>query len=194
MAKDWKKTALLVIDMQNDVMLPGAPLLVDGAAAIVPNVIKSVELARERGMLVVWVVREHDKLGRDVELFRRHLYTEKGGPSVKGHQGSELVEGLKMHEGDYKLVKTRFSAFFATNLHSVLLTAGIDSLVIVGIQTPNCIRQTVFDAVALDYPSVSVIVDATAAKTPEVHAANIFDMKNIGVATPTLEEWCNSSA
>lgn len=41
--------------MQNDVMLPGAPLLVDGAAAIVPNVIKSVELARERGMLVVWV-------------------------------------------------------------------------------------------------------------------------------------------
>lgn len=78
------------------------------------------------------MVREHDKLGRDVELFRRHLYTEKGGPSVKGHQGSELVEGLKMHEGDYKLVKTRFSAFFATNLHSVLLTARIDSLVIVG--------------------------------------------------------------
>ncbi|XP_057538433.1 probable inactive nicotinamidase At3g16190 isoform X2 [Amaranthus tricolor] len=170
MAKDWKKTALLVIDMQNDFVLPGAPLRVDGAAAIVPNVTKSVELAREHGMLIVWVVREHDKLGRDVELFRRHLYTEKGGPTVKGHEGSELVEGLKMHEGDYKLVKTRFSAFFATNLHSVLLTAGIDSLVIVGIQTPNCIRQTVFDAVALDYPSVSVIVDATAAKTPEVHS------------------------
>ena len=43
-------------------------------------------------------------------------------------------------------------------------------------QTPNCIRQTVFDAVALDYKSVKVIVDATAAATPEVHAGmcNIY--------------------
>ncbi|XP_021736894.1 probable inactive nicotinamidase At3g16190 [Chenopodium quinoa] len=189
MAEKWKKTALLVIDMQNDFVLPGAPLLVDGAAAIVPNVIKAVEVARERGMLVVWIVREHDALGRDVELFRRHLYSDKGGPTVKGHEGAELVEGLEIHKGDYKLVKTRMSGFFATNLHSFLLTSGIDSLVFVGIQTPNCIRQTVFDAVALDFPSVSVIVDATAAKTPEVHYANISDMKNIEVATPTLEEW-----
>lgn len=187
----WNKTALLVIDMQKDFILPGAPLLVDGGAAIVPNVIKAVQVARQRGMLVVWVVREHDALGRDVELFRRHLYSDgKTGPTVKGLEGAELVEGLEIHEGDYKLVKTRMSAFFATPLGSILQAAGIDSLVVVGVQTPNCIRQTVFDAVALDYPSVSVIVDATAAKTPDVHVANVFDMRNIGVTTPTLEEWC----
>lgn len=194
MDRKWKNTALLVIDMQKDFILPGGPLAVDGGAAIVPNVIKVVQVARERGMLVVWVVREHDALGRDVELLRRHLYgTDKVGPTVKGHEGAELVEGLEIHEEDCKLVKTRMSAFFATNLDSVLRTSGIDSLVIVGVQTPNCIRQTVFDAVALDYPSVTVIVDATAAKTTEVHAANIFDMKNIGVATPTLETWCNAA-
>ncbi|KAK6773449.1 hypothetical protein RDI58_028687 [Solanum bulbocastanum] len=62
-----------------------------------------------------------------------------------------------------------------------------------GVQTPNCIRQTVFDAVSLDYKHVSVITDATAAATPDVHTANIFDMKNIGVVTPTLEEWCQST-
>lgn len=169
-------------------------MLVDGGAAIVPNVIKAVEVSRHRGMLVVWVVREHDALGRDVELFRRHLYSDgKMGPTVEGHKGAELVDGLEIHETDYKLVKTRMSAFFATHLHSFLQAAGIDSLVIVGVQTPNCIRQTVFDAVALDYPSVSVIVDATAAKTAEVHAANILDMKNVGVATPTLEEWCKAN-
>lgn len=38
-----------------------------------------------------------------------------------------------------------------------------------GVQTPNCIRQTVFDAVSLDYQHVSVISDATAAATPEIH-------------------------
>ncbi|OMO54040.1 Isochorismatase-like protein [Corchorus capsularis] len=191
----WKHTALLVIDMQNDFILEDGLMRVNGGKAIVPNVIEAVEIARQRGILVVWVVREHDYFGRDAELFRQHLYSpEKGGPTAKGTVGAELADGLVIKEGDYKLVKTRFSAFFATHLHSFLKSNGVDKLVIVGVQTPNCIRQTVFDAVAYDYPSVTVIVDATAAATPEVHNANIFDMKNIGVATPTLQEWREANA
>ena len=38
-----------------------------------------------------------------------------------------------------------------------------------GVQTPNCIRQTVFDAVALDYEKITVLIDATAAARPEIH-------------------------
>ena len=84
----------------------------------------------------VKVVREHDPQGRDVELFRRHLYSDgKVGPTAKGSVGAELVEGLVIEEGDYKLVKTRFSAFFATHLHSFLKTAGIHSLVITGMSS-----------------------------------------------------------
>ncbi|KAM7252890.1 hypothetical protein ACFE04_003973 [Oxalis oulophora] len=197
MAEKWNQTALLVIDMQNDFIVKDAPMIVNGGKEIVPNVIKAVQVARQRGILVVWVkvVREHDPLGRDVELFRRHLYSaEKAGPTSKGHKGAELVDGLVIKDGDYKLVKTRFSAFFDTHLHSVLQTAGIDKLVIVGVQTPNCIRQTVFDAVALNYQPVTVIVDATAAATMDIHLANIFDMNNIGVATPSLQEWCEIDA
>ncbi|XP_059642719.1 probable inactive nicotinamidase At3g16190 [Cornus florida] len=189
----WKNTALLVIDMQKDFILPDGPMLVAGGQAIVPNLIKAVEVARQRGILVVWVVREHDPLGRDVELFRQELYSDgKPKPTSKGSVGAELVDGLVIKEEDYKLVKTRFSAFFATHLHSFLQGAGINSLVVTGVQTPNCIRQTVFDAVALDYQSVTVIVDATAAATPDIHIANLFDMRNIGVTTPTLQEWCKS--
>eukprot|EP01018_Ginkgo_biloba_P001822 Gb_08656 [translate_table: standard] len=78
------------------------------------------------------VVREHDAYGRDVELFRRHFYEEgKEKPTTKGTKGSELVEDLVIQEGDYKLVKTRFSAFFATNLHYLLQRAGILSVVVV---------------------------------------------------------------
>ncbi|CAN4088963.1 unnamed protein product [Withania somnifera] len=189
----WIKTALVVIDMQKDFILPGAPMLVNGGEAIVPNVIKTIEIARYRGISIIWVVREHDPLGRDVELFRRHLYGDgKPKPTSKGAVGAELVDGLVIQEGDYKLVKTRFSAFFNTHLHSYLQGIGVTNLVIIGVQTPNCIRQTVFDAVALDYQLVTVIIDATAAATPDIHIANIFDMKNVGVATPTLEEWCES--
>lgn len=186
--------ALLVIDMQNDFIFPGSPMHVAGGEAIVPNVIRAVSVARKRGFLVIWVVREHDPLGRDVELFRRHMYASGNGPTTKGTKGAELVDGLVPKEGEYKLVKTRFSAFFGTHLDSLLQSNGIKSLVVIGVQTPNCIRQTVFDAVALNYQSVTVILDATAAKTPEVHAANIFDMKNIGVTTLTLEAWCCADA
>ncbi|XP_010915868.1 probable inactive nicotinamidase At3g16190 isoform X1 [Elaeis guineensis] len=190
------ETAMLVIDMQNDFVLPEmeSPMLVAGGEAIVPSVVKAISVARERGIFVIWVVREHDPMGRDVELFRRHLYSNGEGPTAKGAKGAALVDGLAIKEGEYKLVKTRFSAFFATHLHSLLQSSGIKSLVIVGVQTPNCIRQTVFDAVALDYQTVTVIVDATAAATPEIHSANIRDMKNIGVLTPTLQEWCSFDA
>ncbi|XP_059458065.1 probable inactive nicotinamidase At3g16190 [Corylus avellana] len=195
MADNRNRTALLVIDMQKDFIHEDGLACLSGGRAIVPNVIKAVQVARQRGFLIVWVVREHDPQGRDVELFRRHFYASgKVGPAVKGSVAAELVDGLVIKEEDYKLVKTRFSAFFDTNLHSLLQGAGINNLVITGVQTPNCVRQTVYDALALDYPSVTVIADATAAATPDVQVANIFDMKNVGVATPTLQEWCESNA
>ncbi|KAE8669923.1 putative inactive nicotinamidase [Hibiscus syriacus] len=86
---------------------------------------------------------------------------------MKGTLGAELVDGLVIKEGDYKLVKTRFSAFILS-------------------------FRTVFDAVAHNYQPVTVIVDATAAATPDIHDANQFDMRNIGVATPTIQEWCEA--
>ncbi|CAL5058874.1 unnamed protein product [Urochloa decumbens] len=190
----WSDTAMLVIDMQKEFVDPAMNSLtfLAGGEVILPAVTQAVKLARERGIFVVWVVREHDPAGRDVELFRRRFYSGGKGPAMKGCKGAELADGLAIKEEDYKLVKTRFSSFFATNLDSVLKTSGIKNLVVVGVQTPNCVRQTVFDAVALDYEKVTVIVDATAAANPEIHLANIRDMKNIGVETPTLEGWSGS--
>lgn len=46
--------------------------------------------------------------------------------------GAELVDGLVIKDGDYKLVKTRFSAFFNTHLHSYLQGNGVYNLVIAG--------------------------------------------------------------
>ncbi|KAJ0075912.1 hypothetical protein Patl1_34251 [Pistacia atlantica] len=87
---EWNHTALLVIDMQDNGLVR-----MDGGKAILPNVINTVEKARQRGILVIWVVREHDPQGRDVELFRRHFYsTGKMRPACKGSPGAELVEGL----------------------------------------------------------------------------------------------------
>lgn len=88
----------------------------------------------ERKYKELQVVREHDRFGRDVEHFRRHFYSDGEGPTAKGCIGAELADGLAIADGDYKLVKTRFSAFFATNLHHLLQGCGIKNLVVVGEQ------------------------------------------------------------
>ncbi|CAM6100269.1 unnamed protein product [Calypogeia fissa] len=187
---EWKSTALIVVDMQNDFVLAGGPLHVAGGAAVVAEVKKAVEVSRAKGAHVVWVVRQHDASGRDVELFRKHLYADGVvGPTVKGSKGAELVDGLEPKTGEVIMVKSRFSAFFATNLDLVLRRMAITNVVVVGVQTPNCIRATVFDALALDYPKVVVLADATAAGTPEVHEANLYDIRKVGVSTPTVDEW-----
>ncbi|WVZ76899.1 hypothetical protein U9M48_024818 [Paspalum notatum var. saurae] len=169
-ATKWSETAMLVIDMQKEfVDTAMSSIALPAGEAILPAVREAVAVAGERGIFVIWVVREHDPAGRDVELFRRRFYSGGKGPAVKGSKGAELADGLVIKDEDYKLVKPRFSSFFATNLDSVLKTTGIKNLVVVGVQTPNCIRQTVFDAVALDYEKVTLITDATAAANSEIH-------------------------
>ena len=72
------------------------------------------------------------------------------------------------------------SAFIGTELDLMLRTLGVTTLFVCGIQTPNCIRTTVFDGIAYNYPVV-LIDDATGASSEEVHRANVRDMQNIGV-------------
>lgn len=61
-------------------------------------------------------------------------------------------------------------------------------MVLCGVQTPNCIRQTAFDAIGYDY-GVTVLSDATASASQEIQDSNLRDMRNVGVLTPTVEEW-----
>ncbi len=72
------------------------------------------------------------------------------------------------------------SAFIGTELDLMLRTLGVTTVCVAGIQTPNCIRTTVFDAIAYNYPVV-LIEDATGASSDDVHRANVRDMQNIGV-------------
>ncbi len=84
------------------------------------------------------VVREHHVTGRDVEHFRRHLYDGKSGPTSKGTEGAALVDDLIPLPGEHVLVKSRFSAFFATNLDLVLRRVGIEHIAVAGACLLSC--------------------------------------------------------
>jgi len=173
-----KKPALLIIDMQNDFVRAGAPMQMPGADPIIANVRKVLEVFRNQGYPVFHVVRVQRSDGSDVEIFRREIF--KSVPfAVEGTEGVEIIDELRPLQGEYLIRKNRMSAFMNTDLDLLLRSLGIDTVFITGIQTPNCIRTTVFDAAASGYHTV-LVEDAVAARTPAVHEANLFDMANIG--------------
>lgn len=174
------KTALLIIDMQNDFVLPGTPQCVAGAMTIIPNLKKVLNMFRKKNLPVFHIVREYRADGSDIESVRLdHFLTQNY--CIPGTRGCEIIEELVPVKGEYRVVKNRFSGFMNTELDLMLRRLGVTDIAVCGVQYPNCIRATVFDGIALGY-HVTVVTDATGAQTEEVARANIHDMANIGVS------------
>jgi nicotinamidase-related amidase len=172
--------ALLIIDMQNDFVLPGAPVHVAGAEASIPAIQRILQAFRAGNRPVFHITREYRPDGTDVEMMRRKDFLEHQPFVVPGTKGWEIVDQLSPLPGEYRVIKNRFSAFMFTELDLMLRRLGISHLVVTGTQLPNCVRATVFDGLCLDY-GVTLITDGCSAQTPEIAAANITDMVNVGV-------------
>jgi nicotinamidase-related amidase len=174
-----EKAALLVIDMQNDFVLENKPLRVAGAGAAIPQIRQVLDIFRQHGLPVFHIVRVHRPDGSDVEIIRKERFASQPF-AVDGTHGAAVIDELSPQNGEYILKKTRMSAFIGTELDLMLRSLGVTMVVVTGIQTPNCIRTTVFDAIAYNYPVV-LVDDAVGASSEEVHRANVRDMENIGV-------------
>lgn len=171
--------ALLIIDMQNDFVLDNAPLKVQGVKEIIQNILEVIAVCRAVKIPVFHVVRVHRSDGSDVEIIRAELF-RKNPFAVLGTHGAAIIDEITPSPRDYIITKTRMSAFIGTELDLMLKTLKVTTVIVTGIQTPNCIRTTVFDAIAYNY-NVILVRDAVKAQTPEIHEANVKDMQNIGV-------------
>ena len=178
------KEALLIIDMQN-----GVARRREFAREAILKIRQVLDAFREKGEPVIHILRVHRPDGSDVEKFRLAGFKEQPF-LVEGTEDAEVVEELKPINGEYTVKKQRFSAFFQSNLEMILKRLGIDMLVICGVQTPNCVRATVVDAIGYDY-DIILLSDATRAASEEVHKANLHDMENMGVGISTTEEFIN---
>jgi nicotinamidase-related amidase len=188
---DPQRIALAIIDMQNDFVLPGGPAHVAGAKATVPAIRQLLKQARTLGWRVFHVTREHSADGVDVEAFRAPLFTQGKGICVVGTTGASIIDELAPEAGDFRLVKTRFSAFFNTRFDLILRRLGVTTLVIAGTQYPNCIRATAVDAICLDYHTF-VVADACSAQNEDIARSNIHDLLLMGVRCPRLSELSNA--
>jgi nicotinamidase-related amidase len=174
-----KRHALLIIDMQNDFVLEDKPIRVAQAKNVVPVIRDVLAQFRKRKLPVFHILRVHRKDGSDVEITRQDHFREHPF-AVEGTRGAGVIDELSPLPGEYVVPKIRMSAFIATGLDLMLRNLGITDLVVTGIQTPNCIRTTVFDAIAYNYP-VILVADAVGAQNDEIHNANLRDMAAIGI-------------
>lgn len=179
--------ALLVVDMQNDFVLPQGAACVPGALSTVPVVASLIAHARASGWPVIHIIRSHKADGGDAEVFRRQAFQNGQGICVENTFGARIVQELAPLPGERVLVKTRFSAFYQTGLEQHLRESRIGNLLIAGTQYPNCLRGTAMDALYRDF-GVSLITDACSAATDEVARANIYDLRHMGVACISLAE------
>ena len=162
-----EKTALLVIDMQRAFVEEEGLFFVPAAREALPTINKVVKECRDRGILVVWVVRApYRNDGLDVAQEQDFFHNLVGNPAgySEGGWGLDLHPDLDSEAGDLVVHKTRFSAFIAgsSNLDRVLRYHGRDTVIVTGVATNVCCGTTARDAMMLDY-KVVFVSDANAA-------------------------------
>lgn len=175
------RAAFLLIDMQNGFIDTTSPLCIAGAAATVPACARALAAAREHGLAAFHVRRAYAADGSNVEAVRWEAWAEGGRPlSSADPMSLACPPELAPAPGEPVVVKPSWSAFFGTDLAALLRARGIGTLVLAGTTTPNCVRSTAYDGLALGF-NVAVLRDATSSRTPEVQEANLADMEAVGI-------------
>jgi ureidoacrylate peracid hydrolase len=179
---DPRRTALLVIDMQNAFVAPGAPVEVPAARDIVPAINRLAAGLRKRGVPVIWVLHENLKNGENwAGFFDVFIAPDKREAAAKalaaGSRMQQLFETVKPDRGDLRVTKNRYSALIegSSDLRQILLERKIDTLLIAGTKTNVCCECTARDAMMLDF-RVAMLSDCTAALSDEEHLATLENM------------------
>ena len=174
--------ALILIDMEMGFLSPQSAHCIPSAAKTVPNCQRAIAAARKRGIPIFFVIRQYRPDGSDVEIPRYPEWAAGGramAPGSCGPLSCQMPPELAPQAGDFIIVKPRWSAFFQTQLDLMLRRLDIETVVLAGTTTPNCVRTTCYDANALDY-NVMVLEDCTSSKTDEIQRVNIEDMARMG--------------
>jgi ureidoacrylate peracid hydrolase len=177
---DPRKTALLVVDMQNAFMLPSvAHSLCPMACTIVPNINRLAQAMRETGGTVVWIKTTYTpETLKDWSTFYQLRRPEQAAKRAQalaaGSKGHELWAELDAQPSDVTVEKKCFSAFIqgSSNLNEVLRERGIDTVVVTGTVTGVCCESTARDAMMLNFKTI-MVTDGNAAMTDADHNASL---------------------
>lgn len=174
-----RKTALVVVDMQNYFMdesqQAGCPI----AQTVVDNVNKLGDTVRRNGGIVIWI-QNLAPTDTPVSWKTAHERStpEKGKTRInsmqRGEWPFELWPTLNVREDDYRVVKRRYSAFIqgSSDIELILKDNNIETILVCGVATNVCCESTARDAMMLNYRSL-MVSDGCATATDEEHANSL---------------------
>jgi nicotinamidase-related amidase len=177
-----QKCAVLVIDAQrymvgevgNDAAWPSS--CGDAGRAALRAVASLVGAAQAAGAPCFFTRFELDPSGADIGVYgRKRDLLQSPHWCLAGTRGAELAEGLHPGPNDIVFVKKKPSAFHGTPLLGYLVERGIDTLLVAGGATSNCVQASVFDASSCNF-RVAVVQEAVFDRVPISHAIALFDM------------------
>jgi biuret amidohydrolase len=179
---DW--CAVLPIDLQNDFMSPEGAVSKGGADVsamvdLAPKCIDFMNSARELGVRIVHiriVDLPNGESDSPAWLRSKGLIAGVSDFAVEGTWGAEFVEGCEPLPGELVVTKHRSSAFTGTNLNMLLRAVGVETVVLIGEQTPGCVEATYRDAAYHDYYNV-LVEDCVAGRDRALHEASILVQK-----------------
>ena len=158
---DPSKTAMIVVDMQNDFVAAGAPLESSAGRAIVPHLQRALACCREQGIPVIYTAHVHRADGCDLGLLAHAPAIAQRDALVVDSPGAAIFSEVVPRDGEIVISKHRFSAFYGTDLEIILRGLGVTTVVITGVTTENCCHATARDAFFRDF-QVVFLSDATA--------------------------------
>jgi len=186
------KTAMIVVDMQNDFVAEDAAMETPAARAMVPRLAESLRICREAGIRVIYTAHVHRRDGCDMGLFDdMHPPIAQRNALVDGTPGVEIYPELAPLPGEHVIKKHRYSGFFGTDLDIILREWSVDTVIICGTTTENCCHATARDAMFRNY-RVVFLSDATA--TYDYPDSGFGSMMNADVHHATLVVLAASTA
>jgi len=186
---DPRRTALIVIDMQNAFVAEGAPFETPGARTMLPRLERLIQFAREHRMPIVWTQSDHRPpygglMLRKFPVIREERVLWAGEPSFDMYPNMvQPKEGVL----EYRIVKHKFDAFFETNLDAILRYHNVDTLIVTGTATNACCESTARTAFMRDY-QVAFPSDANATFDPAMHEATLRNIELLFGRVMTSDE------
>ena len=176
---DPRRTALLVIDMQNYFVKPGHQSEVPLAREIVPNINRLAAELRRRGGHVVWIRNTTADTRESWSNYHDYLQTpERSERRLKsmdiGADGYEYWHLNDIRPEDAQVTKKRYSAFLqgSSDIERHLRDRGIDTVLITGTATNVCCESSARDAMMCNFKTI-MVSDGLATQTDEEHNASL---------------------
>jgi maleamate amidohydrolase len=178
------RPAVLVVDFSCGFTDPECTLGADMTEQVEATK-RLLDAARAKGLPVIFTT-----IGFEPSLKDGGLWLEKApalGDLQIGGRWVEIDPRLEPQEGETIVVKKGASAFFGTNLAAILISQGIDSVVLCGATTSGCVRATAIDLLQYGFPTL-VPRECVGDRAQAPHDANLFDIQAKYADVVSVEE------